>query len=79
MRSLMSFLALIAATTTLATPAPADLIVHDARIYTVDANHPVVNALVVRGGRVVFVGSEREAMSFRAAKTQLLDLDGATV
>jgi hypothetical protein len=57
----------------------ADLIVHDARIYTVDASRPVVAALAIRGGRIVFAGSEREAMSLRGAKTKLLDLDGATV
>ena len=61
------------------TPAPADLIVHDARIYTVDATHPLATAMAVRAGRVVFVGSGREAMSLRGANTQLLDLDGATV
>lgn len=62
-----------------AAPEPADLIVHDARIHTVDATHPQVAAMAVRDGRIVFVGSEREAMSLRGAKTRLLDLDGKTV
>ncbi|HWT14727.1 MAG TPA: amidohydrolase, partial [Patescibacteria group bacterium] len=79
MRASLVLLGLIAAATADAGPAPADLILHDARIYTVDANRPVVNALVVRDGRIVFVGSAREAMVFRSGKTQVLDLDGATV
>ncbi|MBL0039764.1 MAG: amidohydrolase [Xanthomonadales bacterium] len=79
MRATTLFLGLIASCVVAAAPPAADLIVHDARIYTVDATHPVVQALVVRDGRVVFVGSTREAMTFRAAKTQVLDLDGAAV
>jgi predicted amidohydrolase YtcJ len=58
---------------------PADLIVHNARIYTVDDNHPFVEAMVVRGGRVVFVGHERGAMTFRGTGTRVLDLNGRTV
>ncbi|MBI2399230.1 MAG: amidohydrolase [Xanthomonadales bacterium] len=59
--------------------APADLIVHDARIHTVDVRHPLARAMAVRAGRIVFVGSEREAMSLRGPRTRLLDLDGASV
>ncbi|MBK7147205.1 MAG: amidohydrolase family protein [Xanthomonadales bacterium] len=61
-----------------ATP-PADLIVHDARIHTVDARRPLARAMAVRAGRIVFVGSEREALSLRGPRTRLLDLDGASV
>lgn len=60
-------------------PVPADLIVHDARIHTVDATHPQAAAMAVRDGRIVFVGSEREAMNLRGPKTHVLDLDGRTV
>jgi predicted amidohydrolase YtcJ len=78
MRATFFVLGLIAAAAQ-AAPQPADLIVHDARIHTVDATHPQVVAMAVRDGRIVFVGSEREAMSLRGAKTRLLDLDGKTV
>lgn len=78
MRATFFVLGLMAAAAQAATQ-PADLIVHDARIHTVDATHPQVAAMAVRAGRIVFVGSEREAMSLRGAKTRLLDLDGKTV
>lgn len=58
---------------------PADLIVTNARIYTVDDARPVVSALAVRGGRVAFVGDARGAMALRGAQTRVVDLGGRTV
>ncbi len=40
----------------LAAAQPADLIVTNARIHTVDANRPVVDAMAIRTGRVVATG-----------------------
>jgi len=62
-------------------PAPpaADLIVTNARIYTVDDAHPFVSALAVRDGRVQFVGSEREALALRGPSTRMVDADGKTI
>ncbi|MEP7087910.1 MAG: amidohydrolase family protein [Gemmatimonadota bacterium] len=59
--------------------APADLIVTGARIYTVDPTRPIVEALAVREGKFVFVGSTRGAMTLKGPRTQLLDLRGTTV
>jgi predicted amidohydrolase YtcJ len=61
------------------TPASADLIVTNARIYTVDDSHPFVSALAVRDGRVEFVGSTREAMLLRGPNTRVIDATGKTV
>jgi hypothetical protein len=58
---------------------PADLIVVNGRIYTSDQNHPFAAALAVRGDRVVFVGSRREAEALAGPNTTRLDLDGKTV
>jgi predicted amidohydrolase YtcJ len=58
---------------------PADLIVTNARIYTVDQNRPRVEAMAVRGGRVVFTGPARLALALRGERTQILDLNGRTV
>ena len=58
---------------------PADLIVTAARIYTVDADRPVVRAVAVRGGLVAFAGSVREAMALKGPRTRVLDLGDATV
>jgi hypothetical protein len=57
----------------------ADLIVTNARIYTVDDSRPVVSAMAIRDGRVQFTGSAREAMALRGAATRVVDLGGRTV
>jgi predicted amidohydrolase YtcJ len=62
-----------------ATPPTADLIVTNARIYTVDDSHPFVSALAVRDGRVQFVGSVREAMLLRGTNTRVIDAAGKTI
>jgi predicted amidohydrolase YtcJ len=59
--------------------ASADLIVTDARIYTVDGARPMVSAFAVRGGRVVFIGDARGALTLRGPQTRVLHLDGRTV
>ncbi len=58
---------------------PADLIVTNARIYTVDENRPLAEAMAIREGRVVFVGSARGAETFAGPHTQRLDVDGKTI
>lgn len=59
--------------------SPADLILRNGRIYTVDDSRPVASALVVRGDRIVFAGSDGEAMTYRGRFTRVLDLEGKTV
>ena len=58
---------------------PADLIVTNARIYTVDESRPVAQAMAVRDGRVLFVGSERGAAALKGAGTRVVDAAGRTV
>jgi len=59
--------------------APADLVVTNARIYTADANRPLAEALAVREGRLLFVGSRRGAEALAGPRTERLDLRGMTV
>jgi len=40
---------------------------------------PDAEALAIRGDRIVFVGSTREAQAYRGPKTRVIDLAGATV
>lgn len=58
---------------------PADLIVTNARIYTVDDSHPFVSAMAIRGGKVAFVGDQRGALVLRGPNTRVVDLGGRTV
>jgi predicted amidohydrolase YtcJ len=76
----------------------ADLILTDARVYTLRwgepaldgkpapdapyANgkwHPDASALAIRGGKIVYVGSDKGALALRGKRTRVIDLNGATV
>ncbi len=57
----------------------ADLIITGARIYTVDDARPMAEAMAVRDGRIVFVGSGRGAMTLRGARTRVVELHGQTI
>ena len=57
----------------------ADLVLTGGRIYTVDNARPIVTALAVRGGRILFVGSDAEARVLATGSTRVIDLHGATV
>lgn len=59
--------------------ATPDLIVTNARIYTVDPNRPVVDAMAVAGGRVLATGPAALVTALRSPSTRVIDLDGRTV
>ncbi|MEP6999070.1 MAG: amidohydrolase [bacterium] len=73
------FIALVASASLHAQARPADLIVTNARIYTVDDSRPVVTAMAVRDGRIAFTGSLREAMALKGSATRVVDAGGRTV
>ena len=58
---------------------PADLIVVNARVYTADDARPLAEAFAVRGGKLTFVGSTREARALAGNATRVVDLAGQTV
>src|SRR6185436_982425 len=55
------------------------LILHGGRIYTVDAGDRVVEALAIRGGRIVAVGSTDEIRRLSGPGTRQVALDGRAV
>ena len=58
---------------------PADLIVHNAVVYTVNDAQPRAEAVAVRGGRFVVVGSNAEALKLRGPNTRVVDGGGRTM
>lgn len=58
---------------------PADLVLKNANIYTVDEHNPHVQAVAVRGERIVFAGSDAGVNKYTGPNTRVLDLKGATV
>ena len=58
---------------------PADLVLLDARILTVDAAFRTAAALAVRDGRFVAVGSNNDVRRHIGSTTQVIDGRGRTV
>lgn len=53
-----------------------DLILRSGAIHTLDPRLRVVEALAARDGRIVALGSDREVVRLRAARTRVFDLKG---
>ena len=57
-------------------PQPADLVLRNGRIVTVDDRLPEAQALAARNGAIVFVGSTADVAKFVGPSTQVIDLAG---
>src|SRR4051812_46321526 len=74
---LMAALFLSCSVVTFAQERPAaELIITNAKVWTVDANHPQAEAVAVIGERIVAVGSSAEIDGWRGSKTQVIDAGG---
>jgi predicted amidohydrolase YtcJ len=69
-----------------AAPAPAadgagapDMVLYNGRVFLADSSNTVVQALAVRGGRVVAAGTDAEVRRLAGPATQLLDAQGRLV
>jgi predicted amidohydrolase YtcJ len=60
------------------TPSPADLVLTNGTVLTVDAKDSVAEALAVTGGGIVFVGRSADVKKYIGASTQVIDLHGRT-
>lgn len=61
------------------TPAPADLVLVNGAILTVDPRDTVAEAVAVTGGRIVAVGTNADIRARAGAATQVVDLGGRAV
>jgi len=60
-------------------PAPADLILHRAKVVTVDEEFSIHEAVAVRGNKIVFVGSNEDVEKYMLPSTTVIDLEGQLV
>lgn len=75
-------LALIAnalASGSVVTSEPADVLFINGNVYTVNDRQPRGQAIAVKGGRIIFVGSDKAARSYQGKTTRVIDLHGSTV
>ncbi len=59
------------------TVGPADLVLTDGRVVTMDDAHPEGEAVAITGGKVTYVGSNTDIQRYIGKKTQVIDLAGA--
>ncbi len=79
-RSPVVLLPLAALTACAREPAnPADFMLRDALVYTVDSTRPRAEAVVVDDGRIVYVGTSDSAQAFVGPNTEVLRLAGRMV
>jgi len=59
--------------------ADAELVVHKAKIVTMDNDGQVAEAMAMRGGKILAVGSEADIATCAGERTKVLDLGGKTI
>jgi predicted amidohydrolase YtcJ len=58
---------------------PADLIIHHAKILTVDAKFNIAEALAIKGDKILAIGDDAPILKHRGPNTKVLDLHGRNV
>jgi len=58
---------------------PADVLVRNARVHTVDASRPRADAVAINGERITWVGADDEAGAHVGGATEVIDAGGRTV
>jgi predicted amidohydrolase YtcJ len=61
-----------------ASPAP-DLILHNGKIVSVDKAFSIAQAIAIRDGKIVAVGSDSDVLPSKGPKTNIIDLSGKMV
>lgn len=56
--------------------APADMVMRNGQVYTVDGQDSVQQAIAVAGGKIVYVGNDAGVSSYIGQQTQVIDLAG---
>ncbi|MFK7923226.1 MAG: amidohydrolase [Bacteroidia bacterium] len=62
-----------------ATTSKADTVIRNAKIYTVSETQPNAEAVAVKDGKIVFVGTEADIEPWIEAETEVIDLGGKTM
>lgn len=79
MRRILAFLVLCTSFVAAQSNPAADLILTNAKVWTVDSAHPTAEAIAVIGDKIVAVGSSTEIDHWRGAATEIIDAGGRLV
>jgi len=85
MRSVLQLVLFVGVLLTCSTPAsanaddPADVIVHNAKVVTVDAKFSLAEAVAIRAGKITSVGTNADVLKLKGPKTNVIDAKGKTV
>ena len=55
---------------------PADLVIRNGKIVTMESSVPEVQALAARGGKIVAVGTNQQVLAYIGSSTKVIDLSG---
>lgn len=69
----------LALITTVQQPQTADIILHNGVIWTVDEKNPTAEAIAIKDGKFLIVGSNSAALKLRGSNTRVIDLKAAFV
>ncbi len=82
-RTIVSLLALMFGLGTFQTqpakPDPAEIVFKNGNVYTLNESRPTAEAIAIRYGKILAVGSNAEMKNFEGKKTKIVDLKGLTV
>ena len=63
----------------LAVPQPADMVLRNGKVITVDGEFSIKEAVAIKNGRFIAVGSDRDVRPLMGSGTRVIDLGGRTV
>ena len=58
---------------------PADLILYNANVLTLDSNYPRAQFVAIRDSKILAVGENEDLKEFRGSKTRVVDCHGRTI
>ncbi len=74
--ALLTLIALVPLTVSAQSASPPDAVLLHGKIYTVNARQPWAEALAIRGGKIVAVGTDAEIEKLQGASTFVIDAEG---
>jgi predicted amidohydrolase YtcJ len=76
---LFACLAVLAGCRSTGSSEPADLVIHNAHIYTGDERNSTAEAIAIRGDRIARVGASADVLPLAGPSTRVIDAGGATM